>query len=234
MRKAWLVARRELGDLVGDRSFLLGLGILVLMPLFLVLTLAGGATRSPGSIIFFFALQSALFPSFMAVNAAAATFAQEKEAQTLLPLLAAPIRDLDIIVGKTLAILLPATAASWLALAAYDVVATLRFGAEPVASVLSPPTLLSLGALAAFLVLTLGSWAMVIASRVKTVRAAQQISGLLAGLLVAVFVAAASFITQVLDGWLLVLLPLGVLAADIVALELTRRLWQREEVIARI
>ena len=232
--KALLVARRELSDLFADRSFLLGLLVLVAMPLILVFTLGGATPRDPRPIIFVFAVQSSIFPAFMSVNAAASTFVQDKEGQSLLPLLAAPIRDGEIVLGKMLAIFTPAAVASWLTLILFTVTASWRFGADRVLGILSPQMLLTLGVLSSLFVITLGSWAMVIASRVKTVRAAQQIAGLVVGLITVGLAAAASFITQLLDGWLLVALPLGVLAADVVALELTRRLWGREEAIGRI
>lgn len=233
--KGLLVARRELADLFADRSFLLGLAVLVAMPIVLITTIGGGpGPRDPRPLIFVFAVQSSIFPAFMAVNAAAATFVQDKEGHTLLPLLAAPIRDVEIVFGKMLAIFAPSAVASWLTLLLFVAVASVRFGSPVALSVLSVPMLAALAVLAGLFVLTLGSWAMVIASRVKTVRAAQQIAGLVVGLITVGILAASTFIARVLDGWLLVALPLGILAADVVALEITRRLWQREEAIARI
>ncbi len=232
--KALLVARRELADLLGDRSFLLGLLVLIGLPLVLVSSLGTATPRDPRPLIFIFAVQSAMFPAFMSVNAAASTFVQDKEAQTLLPLLAAPIRDTEIVLGKMLAIFGPSAVASWLTLILFAIAASFRFGAGTLLAVVSVPMFLSLAVLSGLFVVTLGSWAMVIASRVKTARAAQQIAGLIVALITVGLFGAASFVTQFLDGWLLVALPVGVLAADVLALELTRRLWGREEAIARI
>lgn len=231
--KALLVARRELGDLLSDRSFSLGLVALMAVPLVLVSTV-GGTVRDPTLLILVFAIQSTIFPAFMSVNAAAATFIQDKEGQTLLPLLAAPIRDEQIIFGKMIAIFVPATLAAWLTLSLYTTAAAFRFGTAKTFAVLSPPMLFALGVLAAILVLTLGSWSMIIASRVRTVRAAQQLAGLLVAVVTVGLLAGAQYLTSVLDGWLIVFVPVAVLALDIAALELTRRLWGREEAIARI
>ena len=228
--KALRIARRELGDFLGDRSFVLGLIALIGVPLLLV-QIPGG--RLPGAVLLIFAVQSALFPSFMTVNVAASAFIQDKENQTLLPLLAAPISDSQIVVGKLAAIMIPATAASWIALGIYYVAASNRFGGAFVASILTPGILYAIAVLAALLVMTLGSWSLVIASRVSTVRAAQQLSGLLIAGLYAAFAFAAQFIFDAFGGALFIALPLGLLAADVVALELARRLWGREEVIAR-
>jgi len=229
--KAALIARRELGDIIGDRSFVLGLIGLAAIPLLLV---NFGGPRIPAPLLLVFAVQAALFPTFMTVSVASSTFIQDKEGQTLLPLLAAPVNDSQIITGKLAAIFLPAAAASWVALTIFYVAASLRFGQGLVGSVLTPEMLYSLVVLSALLVLTLGSWAMVIASRVRTVRAAQQLSGILIAALYAGIAFAAQYLFQAFDGLLLVALPLVILGLDIVALELARRLWGREEVIARI
>ena len=107
--KAALIARRELGDIVGDRSFVLGLIGLAAIPLLLV---NFGGPRIPAQFLLIFGVQAALFPTFMTVSVASSTFIQDREGQTLLPLLAAPVSDSQIIAGKLAAIFLPAAGAS--------------------------------------------------------------------------------------------------------------------------
>jgi ABC-type Na+ efflux pump permease subunit len=233
--KAWLVGRRELVDLFADRSYLFGFVALFLIPFALVTTIpGGGSSRSVVPLILILAIQSAMFPAFMSINAAATTFIQDKENQSLLPLLAAPIRDEQIVFGKAIAVFVPSIVASWIALSLYVVIASVRFGAPVVLEVLSPGMLLSLGMLAALLTVTIGSVGMIVASRVRSVRSAQQIAGMLIALVLVSFVATAQQLLRIADGWLIVLVPLAVLALDVVALEITRRLWGREEAIARI
>lgn len=232
--KAFLVAKRELGDLVADRSYFMGLLVLIAMPVILMLALPQGTRGGGAEFFLIFGVQAAMFPTFMTVNAAAASFVQDKEGQTLLPLLAAPIRDWDIVFGKLGAIVVPSVIASWLALAVYVVAASIRFGASKVLDVLGPGMLFSLAVVALLLVLTFASWAMIVASRVRTVRAAQQISGFLVALVLVAAIGLLQFVNRFFDGWLLVVLPLAILAMDVVALEITRRLWRRDEAIARI
>jgi len=229
--KAALIARRELGDIVGDRSFVLGLIGLAAIPLLLV---NFGGPRIPAQFLLIFGVQAALFPTFMTVSVASSTFIQDREGQTLLPLLAAPVSDSQIITGKLAAIFLPAAGASLVALTIFYTAASFRFGHELVGAVFTPEILYSLIVISALIVLTLASWSMVIASRVRTVRAAQQLSGILIAVLYAGIAFAAQYLFQAFDGLFLVALPLGILALDILALELARRLWGREEVIARI
>jgi ABC-type Na+ efflux pump permease subunit len=230
--KALLIARRELGDLVGDRSFMLGLVFLGVGPLLFV-NIVGGNRIAP-VVLLVFAIQSALFPTFMTANVAASTFIQDKESQTLLPLLAAPVRDSQILAGKLVAIFIPAAVASWAALAIFYVAASIKVGAGLVSSVITPGIVYSIMVLSGLLVLTLGCWTMVVASRVRTARTAQQISGLIIAALYGLFAVSAPYLFDAAGGWLFLALPLAILAADVGALELARRLWGREEVIARI
>ena len=230
--KALLIARRELSDLVGDRSFILGLVFLAVAPLLFVNI--GGGTRIPAAVLLVFAVQSAMFPTFMTANVAASTFIQDKENQTLLPLLAAPISDGQIITGKLLAIFAPAALGSWLALAIFYVAASVKFGAALVASVITAPILYAIVVLSALLVLTLASWTMVVASRVRTARSAQQVAGLIIAALYGLFAVSAQYLFDAFGGWIFLALPVAILVADVAALELARRLWGREEAIARI
>jgi ABC-type Na+ efflux pump permease subunit len=230
--KAFLIAKRELGDFLGDRSAVLGIGFLAIAPLLFVNL--GGGSRIPAAILLILTVQSAMFPTFMTANVAASTFIQDKENQTLLPLLAAPVSDSQIIAGKLLAIFLPSAVGSWLALAIFYVAATLKFGTALVASVITPPIIYAIVVLSALLIITLGSWTMVVTSRVRTARTAQQISGLMIAALYGVFAVSAQFLFDAFGGWVFLALPLAILAADIGALEIARRLWGREEVIARI
>jgi ABC-type Na+ efflux pump permease subunit len=233
--KAWLVGRRELGDLFSDRSYLFGLLALLAIPVILVSTVPTGLNgRGAGPLILIFAIQATVFPAFMSVNAAASAFIQDKENQSLLPLLAAPIRDEQIVFGKAIAVFAPSILASWLALVLYIAVASYRFGLEAVFETLTLQMIFSLAVLAALLTMTVGSVGMIIASRVRTVRSAQQIAGLVIALVFAGVAVGAQYVARFADGWLIVAIPLGVLGFDIFALELTRRLWGREETIARI
>jgi hypothetical protein len=69
---------------------------------------------------------------------------------------------------------------------------------------------------------------------VRTTRAGQQIAGLMIGLSAAIFAVLGVAAARIADGWALVGLGLAFVAADVVALEIARRVWQRGEVIGRI
>lgn len=236
MRKALLLARHDILGQYSERSSVLRALLFCALPIVLVLLNRGPASGRGASdvLLLIFGAYSALLPAATAINAASGSFAGEREAQTLVPLLAAPIRDIDIVAGKLLATMIPALVLSLLSVIAYDIAASYVFGAARVSRVLQPSTLYGLVVLAVFFVLTLSSWVMVLSSRATTQRAAQQVAGfIVAGMFVGL-TAVASLIGQDITSNLVLVAVAAILASDVVALELARRLWNREEAIARV
>jgi ABC-type Na+ efflux pump permease subunit len=230
--KALLLARREIVELYSDRAAIVRALFLLALPVVLI-QLNRSSAGSPDAFILVFALQAALLPAATAINAAAGSFAAEKEAQTLVPLLAAPIRDIEIVAGKLIGVMVPAAALSIVSLLTYYVAASQRFGAGRIAQVLGPVTIAELFGLSVLFILTLGSWVMVVSARVASQRAAQQIAGLVLAGVVVGLTALSSFIQNV-PADLVVGGVVAVLVSDVVALELARRLWNREEAVARL
>ena len=236
MRKALLLARHDIVGQYSDRGSLLRSLFFVVLPIVLVSVNRGPASSrgSGDALILLFALYSALLPAASAINAAAGSFAGEKEAQTLVPLLAAPIRDIDIVAGKLIATLVPATALSIVSLTTFYVAASVEFGDARVSRVLQPATLYACVALGVFFVLTLGSWVMVLSARVNNQRSAQQIAGVITGGMFIGLTVLGGVIGQNIASNAVLFAIVAVLASDLVALELARRLWNREEVVARL
>ncbi len=232
MKKALILARREIVEQYSDRGALIRALFFIALPIALIQLNRNGG-RAPDALILIFALQAALLPTATAINAAAGSFAAEKEAQTLVPLLAAPIQDIDIVAGKLLAVLAPAAGLTILSLAAYDAAASLEFGPARVAQLLTPTTLYGLFALAVFFIMTVGSWVMVVSARVGSQRTAQQIAGFVLGGMV-VALSAIGGLLQNIPAELVIGVVVAVLVSDVVALELARRLWNREEAVARL
>src|SRR5262249_14423759 len=158
---------------------------------------------------------------------------QEKENGTLIPLLASPVRDIDIVIGKLVGMIIPVLSLCIASVALYSGLATSEYGITRVSRVLSPEILYALIVLALLYLLTAGSWVLIVAALVKTSRAGQQIAGLLIGLSVAVFTGLGFAAANVADGWALVALGVALVASDVVALEIARRVWRREEVLAK-
>ena len=233
MRKALLLARREIVEQYSDRGALLRALFFVALPIALIFLNRGTGGRGPDAIILIFALQAALLPTATAINAAAGSFAAEKEAQTIVPLLAAPIRDIDIVAGKLIAVLAPAAGLAIVSLLAYDLAASVVFGQERIARLLTPTTLYGLFALAVFFILTIGAWVMVASARFASQRTAQQIAGFVLGGMVVALSAIGSLL-QSIPLEVIVGVAIGVLLSNLLALELARRFWDREEAVARL
>jgi ABC-type transport system involved in multi-copper enzyme maturation permease subunit len=141
--KALILARREIVEQYSDRASIVRALFLIALPIALI-QLNRSAAAPPNEFILVFALQAALLPAATAINAAAGSFAAEKEAQTLVPLLAAPIRDIEIVAGKLIGVMAPAAVLSIVSLLTYHVAAAQRFGAARIAQVLDPVTTLEL------------------------------------------------------------------------------------------
>ncbi len=233
MRNAVRIAWREIRwEIFGDRSAVLRMGVFALLPVAFVLTSRGA--RPNDLNLFTLALQSALFPALSGVALIASTFTQEKENGTLIPLLASPVRDIDIVVGKLLGMIIPVFAICVASVGLYFGLASAQYGANRVALALPLPILFSLVVVSLLYLLTAGSWVLIVAALVKTSRAGQQIAGLLIGLSVIVFTGLGFAASNVAGGWALVALGAVLVISDVFALEIARRVWRREEVLARI
>ncbi len=232
MRNALRIAWREIRwELFGDRGAILRIGIFAVLPVAFVLTT--GRNPNDGAL-FTLALQSALFPALSGVALIASTFTQEKENGTIIPLLASPLRDIDIVVGKLLGMVGPVLAICCGSLALFYVLAISRFGAARVAAALPPTLLYALVVVALLYLLTAGSWVLIVAALVKTSRAGQQIAGLLIGVSIAAFTTLGFIASSIAGGWPLLALGAILVLSDAVALDIARRVWRREEVLARI
>ena len=232
MRSALLIAWREIRwEIFGDRSAVLRMGIFAILPIAFVLM----SVRSPNDVgLLTLALQSALLPALSGVALIASTFTQEKENGTLIPLLASPVRDIDIVVGKLMGMILPVLAMCAGSLTLYYLLASARYGVARVAEALPLGVLYALVVVALLYLLTAGSWVLIVAALVKTSRAGQQISGVLIGLSVAVFAGLSFAAANIAGGWALVGLGVALVMSDAVALLIARRVWRREEVLARL
>ncbi len=233
MRKAWLIAAREIRwEIYGDRGSVLRALFFVAFP-----ALLGVVPRDPTSnegAVFLLAVQTALVPAVIGVTLIASTFSAELENQTLLPLLAAPVRDIDIVVGKLLGMLVPVTALSAVSLATFAAVASAFRGAALVQRALPPQTLFALLVVGFLYVLTVGSWVMIVAARARSSRGAQQFAGIVVAFSFIPLTALAFVAVRLFNGWGLVGLGVLLVLADAATLELARRAWRRDEVIARV
>src|SRR5207247_7860567 len=101
------------------------------------------------------------FPALSGVALIASTFTQEKENGTIIPLLASPVRDIDIVVGKLIGMIVPVLGVCVGSLALYYAIGSAEFGADRVATALPLTTMYALVVVALLYLLTAGSWVLI-------------------------------------------------------------------------
>ncbi|HEX6606219.1 MAG TPA: ABC transporter permease subunit [Chloroflexia bacterium] len=233
---SWLIARREIVDLLSDwRIIGPALLLVVVFPLLLVIMSAQGhdfliRRVSPDAftnLVPFALMLVGFFPVSFSLMIALESFAGEKERNTLEALLSTPLSDRTLYLGKLLAALIPPLAASYLSMSLYLGGVMLVTGYRPDWSLIGAIVLLDL----AQALVMVGS-ALIISSHTTSVRAAN--------LLAAFIILPMSVLIQgnnalILWGggeqlWLIAL-ALGLFALLLIRMGL--RLFNREQILAR-
>ena len=121
-----------------------------------------------------------VMPLIIPMTVAAYSVIGEKEAHSLEPLLATPIRTGELLLGKSIAAVVPAVLATWLAYAIFIGGARLVASSDRVfGGLLNPMWLVAMVILTPLLALLSVAVGVVISSRVNDTRVAQQIGGML-------------------------------------------------------
>lgn len=235
MHRVRAILRREWAEAVRIKMVLFSVSFL---PLFMTgfatyLVWQGRALPPQGqavllntALVYFFVL-----PVVIPLSIAAYSIVGEKEQGTLEPLLATPIRDWELFLGKSMAPVIPGLVLSWIAFGLFLLASRLILGTIP-RGVLSLPWFLSIFALAPFLALFAVFVTMIVSSRTSDTRAAYQFSSLavLPALIpLIVYSARLTAVNLAFVGIEAgVLLPLNVLT-----LYIALRLFRREEILTR-
>lgn len=164
--------RLHLACLARERRMLLPLALLVLMLTGSVLFALPADPSSAEANISLLAL-AALLPAGLAGGLAADIVAGERERRSLETFLCAPASPAALVLGKALAILLPALACSWAAIATVWTALVWRTIAPSTDSVAALAVAFAPGCVVASL--AVGTW---VSARSRTVRAAAQLSAL--------------------------------------------------------
>jgi ABC-type transport system involved in multi-copper enzyme maturation permease subunit len=175
-RPAWIVARREMVDVVSDwRIVGPALLLVVVFPLLVVVMSAQGAPflarRFPGfsigALVPFGLMIVGFFPVSFSLMMALETFAGEKERNSLEALFSSPLSDRALYFGKTLAALVPPVLASYLSMLIYFSGVVLAIHYRPDFGLLAAVAVLDLAQ-----ALVMVAAALIISSHTTSVRAA--------------------------------------------------------------
>src|SRR5205823_4141362 len=180
------------------------------------------------SIPLFWVIPVALTPAV-----AADSFVGERERFSLEPLLAAPVRMSEILIGKLAASVIPATAGTWLGVLVLWLLASLS-GSKlyPPVLIADPDWLFSLLVLVPLVALFTAGVAALLSTRVSGYRVAYQLNGLIALPIVLVLIPAAAF-WFLLSGAAFGYVALLFLVLDVIILVWANRLFDRETLLSR-
>jgi ABC-2 type transport system permease protein len=263
-RNAWLVFQKDWSEIRQSKQILvpiivLPLVIVVVLPTVAVQlpgTLAGSSSitqsalpqqfssltagmGSKESFIYLmgtivFAPFTLLVPLLVSSIISSDSFAGEKERKTIEGLLATPLSDSELLVGKILAALVPALVATWASAAIYSIVTDVidypLFGYAILPN--SVWLVILFGLTPAFALASIGL-SVIISSRVNGSREAQQLTGLLVIPIVILMIGEISGLLTV--GILGLVGLLGAVAfLDYFVLQLGRKVFSRERLLSKI
>jgi ABC-2 type transport system permease protein len=179
-----------------------------------------------------FTLMFMILPVMIPVTIAAYSIVGEKTTRSLEPLLATPITTTEFIVGKAVAAVLPAIAATWLSFGIYLVGARLMTNATVFSRLIDPMWLLAVFLVGPLLAVMAVCAAMMISSRVTDPRTAEQLSGAVV-LPVILIMMGQSFGLFLLSRELVLISAVALLFLDAFLIYLTIKLFQRETILTR-
>ncbi|MGN6754401.1 MAG: ABC transporter permease [Intrasporangium sp.] len=236
------IAGKDLRTALHRRAIRLSLTLFpIITAIGLSLVLRGAGAKSGGAIppdilsrlllsfLFFFVIGASSLPTAIA----AYSFVGEKIERSLEPLLATPVTDLDVLLGKSLAAFVPPVVVTWFGGALFIVLANREVGRSGATTGLPNPTAWIILGLVIPLSALLSVFVSVLVSvRATDTRSAQQAAGLLALPFAAIYVLSEIQIISLDPPGMLTLA--GIIAAvDMVLFVLARAAFNREEILTR-
>jgi len=180
-----------------------------------------------------FTIMYLLIPLIIPVNIAAYSIVGEKTTRSLEPLLATPIRTIELLSGKILAAVIPAILSTWIGFAMYAIGAILMVSSPLVlASLFDLMWLLAIFVAGPFLAVLSVNFSMMVSSRVNDPRVAEQLSSIVILPILALFFGQISGFL-VIDNRFILIMIVVLVFIDIGMVYLTERLFQRETILTR-
>lgn len=179
-----------------------------------------------------FLLLYLMMPLIIPMTVAAFSIIGEKESRSLEPLLATPVKTGELLLGKSIAAVVPAILATWVAYGIFFVTSRWSLSPQVYAGLLNPMWIVAILVLAPLLSLLSVSLGVTISSRVNDTRVAQQLGGML---VIPVIVIGLGQMTGffLLNALTFVLGAAAVALLDIGVLYLATKLFQRETILTR-
>jgi ABC-2 type transport system permease protein len=173
-----------------------------------------------------------LMPAYIPLSIATFSIIGEKQARTLEPVLATPIRTLELLAGKAIAALVPGVLAGWITYVFFVALASFVYGPHLFGVVTDPSWLVGVFVLGPAVGLSSVTAGVIVSSRVNDPRAAQQIGGIIIVPIIAVTLLQATGTLLVgATGYLL--LAGIILLISLVGLRIGVSLFDREAILTR-
>jgi len=173
-----------------------------------------------------------LMPAYIPLSIATFSIIGEKQSRSLEPVLAAPIRTVELLAGKAVAALVPGVLAGWITYLVFVSLATLVYGAHLLGVVTDPSWLTGVLLLGPAVGLSSVVAAVIVSSRVNDPRVAQQIGGVIIVPIIGVTLLQATGTLLVGASGYLILTAL-VLVVSLVGLRIGVALFDREAILTR-
>lgn len=225
------VAPIALGGVVGDRALppQLAEQILSQRPAW--------ASFTPGELAGAFAVQQflvffLLMPAYIPLSIATFSIIGEKQARSLEPVLAAPIRTVELLAGKVVAALVPGVLTGIVTYVVFVALASVVYGPNLFGVVTDPSWLAGVFLLGPGVGLLSVVAGVIVSARVNDPRVAQQVGGVIIVPVIAVVIVQATG-TAIVDAAGYVLMALAALAIGLVGLRIGVRLFDRETILTR-
>ncbi len=236
MRRIRVLLRKEWRDLSRNKMVLFGV---VFLPIVFIgisvfmLTMGQGEQDPTAQIILFNTslLYFMILPVIIPLAIAVYSIVGEKEQTTLEPLLATPITDRELFLGKALASVIPAVIVNWISFGVFLLATRLLVGSF-LMETLTAPWLLSIFCLAPLLALFSVGVTMIVSSRATDARAAYQFSSLaiLPGLVPLIIY---SSMKTLVDLRLILIEGVILIVVSVIVLWLAIRIFRREQILTR-
>jgi ABC-2 type transport system permease protein len=195
------------------------------------------ASFSPGELAGAFAVQQflvffLLMPAFIPLSIATFSIIGEKQARSLEPVLATPIRTAELLAGKAVAALVPGVLAGWLTYATFVVLASLVYGPALFGVVTDPSWLTGVFLLGPAVGLSSVVAGVIVSARANDPRVAQQIGGIVIVPIIALVLLQATG-TMLVGPVGYTVLAAIVLVVSMAGLRVGVRLFDREAILTR-
>jgi ABC-2 type transport system permease protein len=195
------------------------------------------ASFTPGELAGAFAVQQflvffLLMPAYIPLSIATFSIIGEKQARSLEPVLAAPIRTVELLAGKAIAALVPGVLAGWATYVTFVLLASFVYGPALFGVVTDASWLAGVFLLGPAVGLSSVVAGVIVSARVNDPRVAQQIGGVVIVPVIALVLAQATG-TILVGPTGYVILSIAVLAVALVGLRIGVRLFDREAILTR-